>query len=91
LSRAALLHYNDFGHSIIYVTKAGRLIDSLGSDVAEPVLLSLTRSLIYTRREDRIPEFRRYSAGVEAAPREATEALRRCTPGASSASTSRWT
>jgi nitrite reductase/ring-hydroxylating ferredoxin subunit len=61
LSRAALLHYNDFGHSIIYVTKAGRLIDSLGSDVAEPVLLSLTRSLIYTRREDRIPEFRRYS------------------------------
>jgi len=61
LSRAALLHYNDFGHSIIYVTKAGRLIDSLGPDITEPLLLSLTRSLVYTRREDRIPEFRRYA------------------------------
>ena len=61
LSRAALLHYNDFGHSIIYVAKAGRLIDSLGPDIAEPLLLSLTRSLVYTRREDRIPEFRRYA------------------------------
>jgi nitrite reductase/ring-hydroxylating ferredoxin subunit len=60
LSRAALLHYNDFGHSIIYVTKAGNLIDRLGADVLEPLLLSLVRSLIYTRREDRIPEFRRY-------------------------------
>ena len=27
LTRAALLHYNDFGHSIIYVSKAGTLID----------------------------------------------------------------
>ena len=30
LSRAALAHYNDFGHSLIYVTKAGRLIERLG-------------------------------------------------------------
>jgi hypothetical protein len=65
LTRAALLHYNDFGHSIIYVTKAGKLIDRLGSKVAEPLLLSLTRSLIYTRREDRIPEFRRYAETLE--------------------------
>jgi len=61
LTRAALAHYNDFGHSIIYVTKAGKLIDSLGPGVFEPVLLSLARSLVYTRREDRIPEFRRYA------------------------------
>lgn len=65
LSRAALLHYNDFGHSVIYVTKAGGLIDSLGPEVAEPLLLSLTRSLIYTRREDRIPEFHRYGTLLE--------------------------
>ncbi len=65
LSRAALLHYNDFGHSIIYVTKAGLLIDSLGPDIAEPILLSLTRSLVYSRREDRIPEFRRYADTLE--------------------------
>ena len=66
LSRAALLHYNDFGHSIIYVTKAGKLIERLGADVAEPVLLSLTRSLIYTTREERIPEFRRYAEALAA-------------------------
>ena len=65
LTRAALLHYNDFGHSVIYVTKAGKLIGRLGSKVAEPLLLSLARSLIYTRREDRIPEFRRYKETLE--------------------------
>jgi hypothetical protein len=62
LSRAALLHYNDFGHSIIYVSKVGKLMERLGADVFEPLILSLVRSLVYTRREDRIPEFRRYAA-----------------------------
>jgi nitrite reductase/ring-hydroxylating ferredoxin subunit len=66
LSRAALAHYNDFGHSIIYVAKAGRLIDRLGWNVSEPLLLSLTRSVIYSRREDRIPEFRRYAGTLDA-------------------------
>ncbi len=66
LTRAALLHYNDFGHSIIYVSKAGTLIDRLGSGVTEPLLLSLTRSLVYSRREDRIPEFRRYARTLDA-------------------------
>ncbi len=65
LTRAALLHYNDFGHSIIYVTKAGKLIGRLGPKVSEPLLLSLVRSLIYARREDRIPEFRRYAGTLE--------------------------
>jgi nitrite reductase/ring-hydroxylating ferredoxin subunit len=64
LSRAALLHYNDFGHSVIYITKAGNLIQRLGPGVAEPILLSLTRSLVYSRREDRIPEFRRYASAL---------------------------
>ena len=66
LTRAALAHYNDFGHSVIYVSKAGRLIHRLGRDVSEPLLLSLTRSLIYSRREDRIPEFRRYASTLDA-------------------------
>ena len=66
LTRAALAHYNDFGHSIIYVSKARKLIDRLGYEVAEPLLLSLARSLIYSRREDRIPEFRRYAATLAA-------------------------
>ncbi|MBT8436714.1 MAG: Rieske (2Fe-2S) protein, partial [Gammaproteobacteria bacterium] len=60
LSRAALLHYNDFGHALIYVTKAGKLIEALGNSVMEPLLLSLVREFIYASREDKIPEFRAY-------------------------------
>jgi nitrite reductase/ring-hydroxylating ferredoxin subunit len=65
LSRAALLHYNDFGHALIYVTKAGKLIESLGNRVMEPLLLSLVREFIYASREDKIPEFRAYSTQLE--------------------------
>lgn len=65
LSRAALQHYNDFGHSLIYLTKAGRLIERLGKAVMEPLLLSLVRAIVYASREDRIPEFRAYGGQLE--------------------------
>lgn len=61
LSAAALAHYNDFGHSLIYVSKLKKLIGVLGHQVMEPLLLSLVRGIIYARREDKIPEFRAYS------------------------------
>ena len=64
LSEAALAHYADFGHSAIYVLKAGQLIDRLGGAAAEAILIALTRQLIYARREDRLPEFRAYGAAV---------------------------
>jgi nitrite reductase/ring-hydroxylating ferredoxin subunit len=60
-AKAALAHYNDFGHSAIYVRKAFELIETLGRDTASPVLKSLTRSIIYATREDRLPEFRGYA------------------------------
>jgi nitrite reductase/ring-hydroxylating ferredoxin subunit len=60
LARAALAHYQDFGHSAIYTRKAFELIAGLGWSVAAPVLKSLTRSIVYATREDRIPEFRHY-------------------------------
>lgn len=63
-TRAALLHYADFGHSLIYVSKAERLIDRLGETVAEPLLLTLVRSLVKASREDLIPEFRGYAAAL---------------------------
>ena len=66
LSRGALAHYQDFGHALIYVTKAGALITRLGEAVAEPVLLTLVRGLIYARREDLIPEFRGYGPALAA-------------------------
>jgi hypothetical protein len=65
LTRAALLHYNDFGHSLIYVTKLETLVEQLGSGVLEPLLLSLVRGLVFASREDRIPEFRAYAAQLE--------------------------
>lgn len=61
LSTAALAHYNDFGHTLIYVAKAGQLISRLGIRVELPILLALTRTLVYTTREDQIPQFRHYA------------------------------
>jgi len=66
LTHAALAHYNDFGHSLIYVTKAEYLIEKLGAQVAEPLLLSLVRGIIFASREDKIPEFSHYQATLEA-------------------------
>ena len=65
LSRAALLHYNDFGHSLIYVVKAGNLIQHLGDEVERPLLLALVRSLIFATREDQIPDFRTYQPTLQ--------------------------
>ena len=61
IGEAALAHYAGFGHCAIYTLKAGQLIDRLGEQVAEPVLLALTRMLVRARREERLPEFRGYA------------------------------
>ncbi|MCG8593843.1 MAG: Rieske 2Fe-2S domain-containing protein [Kiloniellales bacterium] len=66
LATAALAHYQDFGHSVIYVYKTGQLIRHLGPSAAEPLLLALLRSLVYARREDLIPEFRAYGGALAA-------------------------
>ena len=64
LTRAALAHYQDFGHALIYVYKMRQLGEMLGPTVLEPLLLSLARSLVYATREDRIPEFRHYEVAL---------------------------
>lgn len=66
LGRAALAHYADFGHSAIYALKSGQLIDRLGREAAEPVLLSLVRSIVAATREERVPEFRGYDKALAA-------------------------
>lgn len=66
LCRAALAHYNDFGHSLIYVVKTGELIGRLGESAATPLLLALARSLVNAFREDLIPEFRGYADALAA-------------------------
>ena len=61
LAEAALAHYNDFGHSLIYVYKAKTLSDHFQDPQVDACLLkALTRSLVNTTREDLIPEFKDY-------------------------------
>ncbi len=71
LVAAALAHYADFGHSLIYTVKTVELAHRLGAESAEPLMLLLVRSLIYAAREDRLPEFRDYAAHRRAWGREA--------------------
>ena len=66
LAEAALAHYQDFGHSLIYTLKTGELIERRGPDSTEPLLLSLVRALVYASREDLIPEFRAYAPALAA-------------------------
>jgi nitrite reductase/ring-hydroxylating ferredoxin subunit len=63
---AALAHYADFGHSLIYVVKTVELARRLGTEVTEKLLCLLVRSLVYARREDLLPEFRDYAARLAA-------------------------
>jgi len=63
---AALAHYNDFGHSLIYVQKTGELIESLGAEIERWVLPALARTLVYATREDLIPEFAGYAETLAA-------------------------
>ena len=63
---SALSHYADFGHSAIYTLKAGQLIERLGEDAREPVLLALVRQHIHATREERLPEFRGYAKALAA-------------------------
>jgi len=60
LARAALAHYQDFGHAAIYVAKTGELAVRLGRESLPALLFPLVRSLVYATREDLIPEFRAY-------------------------------
>ncbi len=68
LAGAALAHYNDFGHSLIYLMHAQRLIERLGAAVEAPLLRAWLRSLIYATREDLLPDFRGYADALAAWP-----------------------
>jgi nitrite reductase/ring-hydroxylating ferredoxin subunit len=74
LAEAALAHYNDFGHSLIYLMHVRRLIDRLGDEVEKPLLLAWLRSLIYATREDLLPDFRGYADALAAWPAGARSA-----------------
>jgi nitrite reductase/ring-hydroxylating ferredoxin subunit len=64
LSAAALAHYNDFGHALIYLVHARGLIARLGVAVQRPLLLAWLRMLVYATREDLLPDFRHYAGAL---------------------------
>jgi hypothetical protein len=72
LAEAALAHYNDFGHTLIYLMHVRRLIERLGHDAEKPLLLAWLRSLIYATREDLLPDFRGYADALAAWPMDAS-------------------
>jgi nitrite reductase/ring-hydroxylating ferredoxin subunit len=77
LAAAALAHYNDFGHTLIYLMHVRRLIERLRTDVLQvqelerPLLLAWLRSLILATREDLLPDFCHYADALAAWPVDA--------------------
>src|SRR5262249_47928661 len=65
LAQAALAHYNDFGHSLIYLRACADLVARFGGEVEMPLLCAYVRSLVRATREDLIPEFRAYVPALE--------------------------
>jgi hypothetical protein len=97
LAQAALAHYADFGHALIYSVKTIDLLDLLGPAAAEPLLAMLVRSLCYAQRDDLLPEFRSYADqlrlwGTADAGRSgpAAEAFRRASPKSAMATLRNW-
>ena len=97
LITAALSHYADFGHSLIYTVKTFSLAERLGRAAAEPLLLLLARSLVYATREDLLPEFRDYRARLagwgkscDACPALDAAALHRTTPKSAMSVVAAW-
>ena len=66
LTEAALAHYNDFGHSVIYLHHLRRLAPRLGAESARPLLRLWLRSVLYATREDLLPDFRAYAPALAA-------------------------
>ncbi len=66
LERAALRHYQNFGHTPIYLEKTFELVERFGERDLESLFLPLVRGLCMGAREDLIPEFHAYAPALEA-------------------------
>lgn len=72
LTRAALRHYSDFGHSLIYLVHCIDFAPRLGPQAERALLLAWLRALLFATREDLLPDFRAYAPALAAWPRGAT-------------------
>jgi nitrite reductase/ring-hydroxylating ferredoxin subunit len=57
-------HFLSFGHSLIYLVKAGELLDVLPDDDAQTIHASLLVNMTRSRREDTLPYLRNYFVPV---------------------------
>ncbi len=64
LTEAALAHYNDFGHSLIYLVHVRSLVQRLGPSVAPALWQGWLRALRFATREDLLPDFRAYAPAL---------------------------
>ena len=64
LGEAALAHYNDFGHSLIYLTHVRSLLARLGAAAAPALLRAWVRALVLATREDLLPDFKGYRDAI---------------------------
>jgi len=74
LATAALTHYNDFGHALIYLEHLRGLVARLGAAVQRPLLLAWLRMLVYGTREELLPDFRHYAPTLAQWPAHAAGA-----------------
>jgi hypothetical protein len=68
LLQAALAHYNDFGHTLIYLSHLPGLVRQLGDASQRPLLRAWVRSAVYATREDLLPDFKAYAPALLAWP-----------------------
>lgn len=64
LAQAALAHYNDFGHALIYLGHLPGLVSRLGADSQRPLLRAWLRALVLATREDLLPDFKAYAPAL---------------------------
>ncbi len=64
LTEAALAHYNDFGHSLIYLVHVRSLVQRVGPSVAPALWQGWLRALRFATREDLLPDFRAYAPAL---------------------------
>jgi len=77
--RSVGAHFLDFGHQLIYLTKAVELLKEVGWAHADPILSSLAFSIVNGTREDLLPNWRSLRQHLEAIEERLPELYRRCT------------
>ena len=75
-------HFLDFGHQLIYLTKAVDLLHAAGWKHADPILSGLTFSIVNGTREDLLPDWRSLRSHLERIEADLPRLYQHCTEAA---------